>query len=89
MRCELCGIPMLTESETGYCSPRCLCWDFFGVPALKEKDFLKEMRANQHCQEPRKKQMRAYDGLFEEEEEKVLVGAIAQIKMSCDLLRDD
>lgn len=47
IRCKLCGMPLDDPGVTGYCSERCLHWDFFGVPALKEKPFLKEIRRNQ------------------------------------------
>jgi hypothetical protein len=79
-RCDLCGVPM-GESATGYCSERCLCWDFFGVPALKRQDFLEEMRANQRRREPTGRRPRTYEGLFTQEEERVLSDAIAHLKM--------
>jgi hypothetical protein len=49
-RCDLCGLPMESEGQTGYCSERCLMWDFFGVPALKEDGFITEIRQNQRRQ---------------------------------------
>ena len=49
-RCDLCGLPMASEGVTGFCSERCLMWDFFGVPVLKTGDLIKEIRQNQQRQ---------------------------------------
>lgn len=46
-RCNLCGAPLRNPGQTNFCSPRCVSWDFFGVPALKEGAFVREVRANQ------------------------------------------
>jgi len=31
-----------------FCSPRCLYWDFFGVPALKRKALRREIALNRY-----------------------------------------
>jgi len=46
-RCSLCALPMEPVGQTPYCSERCLLWDTFGVPALKEDDLIAEMLRNQ------------------------------------------
>lgn len=88
IRCELCGVPMAKESATGYCSERCLMWDFFGVPALKEQDFIAEIRANQNG-DPRTHSVEAYPGLFTDEEERTIVEALALLKITCNEIRSD
>jgi len=78
---------MPEPGQTGYCSERCLHWDFFGVPVLEEKSFLREMRRNQALEEipdgwtppP------AYPGLSGDFCREV-TRALAQLKESCDLL---
>ena len=45
-RCELCGVPCADEKEINYCSKRCLMWDMFGVPVLKERELVKERVQN-------------------------------------------
>ena len=42
---------MPKPGETGYCSERCLHWDFFGVPELRKGHFLREMRHNQQLEQ--------------------------------------
>jgi hypothetical protein len=81
-------MPMRSEGETGYCSPRCLNWDFFGVPALKESDFIKEVRRNQALTETPDGWERppAYPELgarFEKE----ITEALALLKNTCNSLR--
>jgi len=41
---------MASEGATGFCSERCLMWDFFGVPALEVDDMISEIRENQRRQ---------------------------------------
>jgi len=85
-RCDLCGLPMASEGATGYCSERCLMWDFFGVPALKEDALVKEIRANQNGS-PRKDSVRAYPGLMTPGQEQTLAHLLGQLKITCDELR--
>ena len=87
-RCDFCGIPMDSEGATGYCSERCLMWDFFGVPALKEDDLVDEIRGNQNGH-PRTETVRAYSGLMTEDEERLVARALAELKFACGDLRSD
>lgn len=61
-------MPMPEEGATGFCSERCLNWDFFGVPALERDDFLSEIRENQRRTEMPDDWARpsAYPGLDDE-----------------------
>jgi hypothetical protein len=81
-------MPLQNEGATGYCSERCLHWDFFGVPALKRDGFLQEMRRNQAL-------TKAPDGWtpppacpdFDEQFRKEVTEALALLKQECDRLR--
>jgi len=77
---------MEREAATGYCSERCLMWDFFGAPALKEDALVKEIRANQNGR-PRTESVRAYPGLMTPEQEQSLAWVLGQLKITCDELR--
>lgn len=82
-------MPMDSEGATGYCSPRCLNWDFFGVPVLEQSDFIKEVRRNQGLTETPDGWERppAYPELgarFEKE----ITEALALLKSTCDRLKD-
>jgi len=79
---------MSEEGATGYCSERCLMWDFFGAPALKKTDLVKEMRANQNG-DPRTEPVRAYPGLLTEQQEQTLAQVIGRLKIVCDEIRSD
>lgn len=89
-RCDLCGIPLADDGETGYCSERCLHWSFFGVPALKQPEFLREIRRNQSLDT-------VPDGWtpppaypeFGDRFRSEVTEALALIKRECDRLRDD
>jgi len=79
---------MQSEPATGYCSERCLMWDFFGVPRLKRDAFLKEMRGNQRGN-PRTEEVRAYPGLLTCSQEQNMARVLAQLKFVCDEIRSD
>lgn len=87
-RCNLCGMPMDSEGATGYCSPRCLNWEFFGVPALKEREFIREVRRNQNLHETPDGWTRppAYPKLSDRFEREI-TEALALLKRSCDRLK--
>lgn len=50
-RCEFCGLPLAREGRVPYCSERCMTYDFFGVPALKQSEVMREIVANQRRRE--------------------------------------
>lgn len=79
---------MHEEGETGYCSPRCLQWDFFGVPALKQDEFLREMRRNQSRETVQTdwKPPKGYPALGDTFE-KEATEALAVIKSICEEIR--
>jgi len=87
-RCNLCGIPLADSGTTGYCSERCLNWQFFGVPALKRDDFIAEIRRNQQRQT-------APDGWtpppahpeFDKRFREEVTEALALLKDTCDKIR--
>lgn len=88
-RCKLCGAPLQGRGQTGYCSERCLAWDFFGVPTLKEGALVKEIRRNQQrdtLPDDWKRPM-PYPG-FGEEYQRTLVGALGALKQACDQVRE-
>ena len=79
---------MPKKGETGYCSERCLHWDFFGVPALEEKSFLREMRRNQQLEEiPNGWTSPAAYPEFGEAFCHEVTRSLAVLKDSCDFLR--
>jgi len=45
-RCKLCCVPLQRHGRTGYCSERCMVYDFFGVPALRQRAFLRYRAKN-------------------------------------------
>jgi len=87
-RCDLCGLPMDDPGQTGYCSERCLHWDFFGVPALKENELVAEMRGNQNGS-PREGRPAAYPDLFTDEERRLITETLALLKIESDHLRNE
>lgn len=80
---------MDAPGTTGFCSERCLQWSFFGVPALKEGDFIREIRHNQarKTENPEWTPPKAYPDLFSEEERKEIIEALALLKITCDAIR--
>lgn len=87
-RCELCGMPLDNPGRTGYCSERCLHYDFFGVPALKQEWFLREMRQNQQLRSvpPDWSKPTVYPELSNRWRKEV-TEALALLKIECDRLK--
>jgi hypothetical protein len=75
---------------TGYCSPRCLNWDFFGVPALKQDLFAREVRQNQDRKTAPNgwSPPPAYPELGDDWQREI-TEALALLEHSCTLLRQD
>jgi hypothetical protein len=63
-------------------------WDFFGVPALKENDFVAEIRKNQRSTTAgRTERPEAYPALSGGPWQKEIREALALLKMSCNEIR--
>lgn len=45
-RCTYCGLPMQTQGRTPFCSERCMMFDFYGVPILREKEMTRTVIRN-------------------------------------------
>jgi len=81
---------MASSGVTGYCSERCLNWEFFGVPALKRDDFIAEIRRNQERQTAPKgwTPPPAYPGFGERFRKEVTEGIALVLKTRQDIEAD-
>jgi hypothetical protein len=80
---------MQSEGATGYCSERCLMWDFFGVPVLEEDALISEIRQNQRQQTTdRAERPKAYPALSGGPWQQEVREALALLKITCNEIRD-
>lgn len=89
-RCDLCGAPLQRPGKTEFCSERCLAWSFFGVPALREEELIREIRKNQTTDELPSDWERPmpYPG-FGKKFQGVIVDALAELRQTCNQIRKD
>lgn len=87
-RCDLCAAPLERQGQTEYCSERCLAWAFYGVPALKEDELVREIRKNQQRTTlPSDWQRPMPYPILGEKFQREIIEALALLKDTCNHIR--